>query len=112
MILAHVAFAHMLRQAGARGLLPREIIRRLRAITHWKRSVEIEVPGLLHHRDKVRDRNLSEDISRAFGVSHVASEQPGISLADSRESFAGYEMDDVIGVETGVGRSPSGNWNV
>src|SRR6185295_14205183 len=109
MILAHVALAHMLRQARARGLLPREIIRRLRAVTHRKRSVEIKVSRFLHHRDKVRDRNLGEYISSALGVSHVTSEQPGVRLAHTRESFAGDEVNDVISVETRVGRSPSGN---
>jgi len=88
-VFFHVELAHVFRQPGGSGLLPREVVRRLLAIAQRQRLVEIEVAGLLHHLHQILDGNLAQHFARAIGLAHVAREQTGIGLAHLGQDLSG-----------------------
>ena len=106
-VLFHVEFAHVLRQTGGGGLLAREIVGRLLAVTERQSGVEVQVAGLLHHLDKILDRNLTEQFSRTIGLAHVAREQAGIGLAHLGQHLACAVMDNLIRLEALIRFAPA-----
>ena len=97
----------MLRQTGGGGLLAREIVGRLLAIAERQRGIEVQVAGLLHHLDKILDRNLTEQFSRTIGLAHVAREQAGIGLAHLGQHLTCAVMDDLIRLEALIRFAPA-----
>src|SRR5262249_9918095 len=102
----------MFRQPAAGRLLARESGGRLRAVAHWQSPMKIEVGRLFHHPDKLRDRNLGQQLSRLIGEPHVPAKQTSVSLADASQRLTGNEVDNVFRFETGVGLAPAKNGNV
>ena len=110
-VLRHVELAHVLGQAGGRGLLAREVVGRLRAVAHRQRGVAVEVGGLLEHLGEFLDGDIAEHLAGARSLADVLGEQAGVGLAHLGESLAGVEVDDLVVVNALVGLAPAQDRN-
>jgi hypothetical protein len=106
-VLLHVRRAHVLGQAGRGRLLAGEFLRRLLAVAHRQRGVEIEVGRLLDPFDQVVAGDRPQHLARPLAEPHVALEQARVGLRDLGDRLAGDEVRHRVGFERFVGFAPT-----